>query len=74
LKQNKIIGALRNTRERARDKKMASKPGDKLEMPALDRGDSRRVPNSLNNGDKHNENLADKDSDWPILIPLGSHC
>ena len=75
------------------DKKTASKPGDKLEMPVLDRGGSKRAlnslngdepettildrgdkraPNSLNNGDKPDKNLTDnanKDSDWPRLIP-----
>ena len=33
------------------DKKTASKPGDKLETPVLDRGGSKRALNSLNNGD-----------------------
>ena len=53
LKQNKIVGALSEIRESAQeDKKMVSKPGDKLETPVLDRGGSKRAPNSLNNGDK----------------------
>jgi len=29
-----------------------SKPGEKLEKLVLDQGSSKRVPNSLNNGDK----------------------
>jgi len=49
---------------------------DKPEMTVLDQGDSKRAPNRWNNGDKLDENLinnADKDSDWPRLIPIGTH-
>jgi len=51
--------------------------GNKPETTDLDRGDSKRAPNSLKNGDKPDENLtdnADKNSDCPRLIPIGSHC
>jgi len=34
------------------DKKTVNKHGDK---PVLDKGDSKRVPNSVNNGDKLDE-------------------
>jgi len=101
LKQNKIVGPLSEIRESVQeDKKTANKSGDKLEAPflnrggskrapnslnngnksettVLDRGDSKRVPNRWNNGDKPDKNLTDhanKDSDWPRLIPIGSYC
>ena len=74
---SKIVGALSEIRERAQeDKKMASKPGDKPETTVLDQGDSKRAPN-LSNRDKPDKNLtdnSDKDSDWPRLIPIDSHC
>ena len=61
LKQNKIVGALSEIRERVQeDKKMASKLEHKLEMPVLDRGGSKRAPNSLNNRDKPELTVLDR--------------
>ena len=39
---------------------MASKPGNKLEMTVLDRGDSKRVPNRWNNGDRPETTVLDR--------------
>jgi len=59
LTLNKIIGALSEIRESMQeDKKMASKPGNKLEMLFLDRG-RKKAPNSLNNGDKSETTVLD---------------
>ena len=61
VQAQQIVRALSEIRERVQeDKKMASKPGDKLEMPIIDRGGSKKAPNSLNNGDKPEMTVLDR--------------
>jgi len=66
LKQNKILGALSG--EQARRETINASFRSRRQQRALNRWNSE---------DKPDENLTDntdKDSDWPRLIPTGSHC